>query len=1012
MASLSSPTHLDESHLVGSTKIPLQDTTYPKHFLSTVTANPDRECLVFRSAMTKANIRHTYSQLLEKVNRIIQGFSETIKIPHQSVVAIYLPNVLEYIYAELASVCGGYIFMPLNPLYTKPQLERLLPRVKPSIVVTMMRMLPNLPKAEGCSFVLIDQQVDVVPENCFLLHDFLNIQSKKNYVESVAQTLKSSEFSFYGCTSGSTGEPKICVYSHFAMVNPFLTMDMSYNVPVNIRVALCFTPLFTTAAHFQIDAIFAVGAKVIVVDKFEPVSIMQFIVEEHVTNFNCAPSGVLAVLHHPNFSKEKFETIKHVVMGGAVVPDALLKEAKEKMDLITCKSGYGMTELCGVMYTMSLTEGQVQGHYELRIVDHTTRKTTPVGVPGEIEVRTKIMMSGYLNNPTANKESYTEDGWFKTGDEGCLDKHGRMLITGRVKEMIIRGGHNVFPAEIIDTLQKHPDVIMAGCVSVPDRAQGEMIIAFVTLKNEIMESELKEWCKNRLVSFAVPTHIFVLEKMPLTSFGKVYAPELRKLAIENVKKFWENVATKNINKPDTEAGKKIANLWSQWFDIPEGAISKDTNFFDVGGDSLVGTQTVGLIKQFVSDAPFDLLTKCPTLGMLEEYVKNPKLELIHPQFKIDLEQIDESVNKFSENKGSVHCDKKIAFLTGANGFLGIHLLQELQRAGYVVICLVRSQSIGDGIRRITQAANSTGVTIQMENIEVVLGDVSKPNCGIVESEYNSITQRISVVIHNAAYVNWNRSYNDMRESNYIGTQNVFKLCSLASGVFLYVSSIGVAAAVSGIENTPDITKLPYKANGYIQTKWMSEVYLNRLREKGYKIGILRPAFITGNSKSGCCNTDDFIWKYIRVLVKNGITVDSQTLMMTPVNLVAEAFVKAIPNPPIAANLVPKVPTQVHDICTLFADILKVKIENLKIEDVKAKLAEIAKCGNKEVLSLIPSLQVTGLVNSQAGWLDTIEFDLSENAESLKHSVNYLLKSGFFGEEYADGKTQCVGRAAV
>ncbi|EKE42128.1 hypothetical protein ENUP19_0304G0028 [Entamoeba nuttalli] len=997
---------LTESHLIGNIDIPLQETTYPKHFLEIVENNPNKECFVFRSSRTGANIRHTYSQLLNTLNSVIQGFKNEIHMELHTVVAIYLPNCCEYVYSQLAALCGGYIMMPLNPLYTKPQLERLLPRVNPSVIISLTAMKQNIPN--GYNVCFIDSNLEEDPSNkIYSLKKFLSSPCERNYIKEVSEILKPNDISFYGCTSGSTGEPKICTYTHFAMINPFITLDHTTNTPVERRRALCFTPLFTTAAHFQIDAIFAAGATVVVCDKFEPESILKFIQEEKITNVNCAPSGILALIHHPSFSTEKVKTVEHVIMGGAVVSDALMNEAQNKMGLLDCKSGYGMTETCGVMYTMTTTVGQLQPHYELRIVDHVTRKITPVGVPGEIEVHTKIMMSGYLNNEKANKESYTEDGWFKTGDEGNLDKYGRLIITGRVKDMIIRGGHNVFPSEIVDTLQTHPNVVLCGCVSVPDRAQGELIVAFVTLKKETKESELKEFCRQRLVSFAVPTHIFVIEKMPLNSFGKVYNPELRKIAAEKIKIYWQNKCENNPCPPSTEAGNALASLWSEWFEIPQKAISKDMNFFDIGGDSLVGSQTVGLIRKFVSDAPFDLLTKCPTIGLLEEYVLNPKLDLIHPQFKKDIEDIQ---NLKMEPIQIESNQKKVAFLTGSNGFLGVHLIQALQKKGYHVLCLVRSLTISDGWKRITQSATNSQITLDLNKIEIICGDVSLVKCGLKDDVFNSIVSKIGLIIHNAAFVNWNRSYVDMRGSNYIGTQNVIEFATKAKVPFIYVSSIGVAACVGGKEIIPDGTVLPFKANGYIQTKWMNELYLNKLRGFGYKIGILRPAFISGNSVSGCSNTDDFIWKLVRLLVNNGLSPNEQKMILTPVDLVANAFTEAVNNLPIAANLIPLHPADISYVCDLVAKRMNKTIEHKPMNEIKEQLISLAQSGNKEVLTLLPSMQMSGSLDIEYKWVKEHSLDLSETQQSLDNSVTYLFNTGFFGEEFSDGKTQAFGRS--
>ena len=457
----------------------------------------------------------------------------------------------------------------------------------------------------------------------------------------------------------------------------------------------------------------------------------------------------------------------------------------------------------------------------------------------------------------------------------------------------------------------------------------------------------------------------------------------------------------------TEGGKAIAALWSQWFGIPEKAISTEMNFFDVGGDSLVGTQTVGLIRKYVPNAPFDLLTKCPTLGMLEQYIQNPELELIHPQFKKDIEEIQNmKIDQIEINMNG----PKTVLITGSNGFLGVHLVEAFQKKGYHVICLVRSTTTSDGMKRITQAATSAQIELNMEKMEVVCGDVSLMKCGMKENVYESIIKRIGLICHNAAYVNWNRSYVDMRDSNYIGTQNMIEFVTSAKVPFLYVSSIGVASTVGGKEIIPNPEIIPYKANGYIQTKWMNELYLNKLREFGYKIGIMRPAFISGNSQSGTSNTDDFVWKFVRLLVNNSLSPIENKMILTPVNLVADAFVESVDKLPIVSNLIPTQRADIADICQIVAKKINGIVEKKSMEEIKAKLTELAQCGNNEVMTLLPSLQMTANVPFEMNYVLENNVDLSETNESLERSVDYLLRVGFFGEQFADGKSKGISRA--
>ena len=515
-----------------------------------------------------------------------------MNLKHQDVVCIFLPNTLDFLYTEFACYCGGYILFSLNPLFTKIQLERLLPRVNPAVIVTSQLMRQKIP--DGYNLCYIDQTAkDDIEHGIFSMMEIKATKAEKNYIEECAKIIELEDPCFYGLTSGSTGDAKICVYPQKSLVMSTATRQSPLpNAPIEIRKALCSTPLFTASAHFQMNFNFTLGSTFCVVDKFDPAAIIDFVAEEKLTGFSHAPSGALAIINNPKCDKEKLKTLKYWSLGGAVVSDNLLHLCYNKFDLVTCISSYGMTEFCGLVYYHNREKAFAHDNCEIRIVDHITRKITPVGVPGEIEVRKKYMMKEYLNNPEANK-AFIEDGWFRTGDEGSIDKNGKLTITGRIKDLIIRGGHNVYPSEIIDTLQSHPKVKLAGCISVPDRALGEMIVAFVEVKEPVEKQDLKEFCRKRLTSYAIPTHIFVLEQIPLNSFGKVYNPALKQIAVGKIKEYWEEKCKNNTNGLTTEGGKQIAALWSQWFDIPLAAISKKMNLSHSLFHSIILSQQQG-----------------------------------------------------------------------------------------------------------------------------------------------------------------------------------------------------------------------------------------------------------------------------------------------------------------------------------------------------------------------------------------------------------------------------------
>ena len=239
--------------LLEGVKTPHAHTTYTAVFHKVATSVPDKEGYVFRSTATGEAHRYTYKQFLDAVNRVVNGFANVLGIPRKRVICAFLPNVPEYAIVQLATITGGYVFFPLNPLYSPDQLARLLPRVTPALVVTNARLAPKLPA--GTPTLLGDRDV---PAGARSLHEFLATPAPDLLAE-LAGVVQPDDECFYGCTSGSTGEPTICVYTHFPRVNPFINIDYKRNVPADIRTTLCFAPLFTSAAHFQVDAVLTTG---------------------------------------------------------------------------------------------------------------------------------------------------------------------------------------------------------------------------------------------------------------------------------------------------------------------------------------------------------------------------------------------------------------------------------------------------------------------------------------------------------------------------------------------------------------------------------------------------------------------------------------------------------------------------------------------------------------------------------------------------------------------------------
>lgn len=749
---------------------------------------------------------------------------------------------------------------------------------------------------------------------------------------------------------------------------------------------------------------FLEGSYYALTDRFDPEKIFEIIEKEKITNISAAPSAFLALMYHPSREKYDISLLKEVMAGGAATSNEFLEKVKESFNLSYACCAFGMTEGCGLVYRTGCKSTDIPSspvkHFEARVVDRETRELLDVGFPGELEYRAEVMMKKYLNNPEANKQAFTEDGWFKSGDETVMESDGFLKITGRIKEMILRGGHNIWPNEIVDVISQHPSIKEAAVVGTPDKFQGESVVAFVIIKPgckfDNLEKDLREFLKDKLVPFSIPTYYFNLPDLPRNSVRKVYIPKLKEMAVELIKEKFKKLEENNTDKPTTEQGKEIAELWSKWFDVPINIISRSTNFFEMGGDSLVGVQTTALVKKYYEDIPFKFLNTYQTLGQIEDFLLDPEGPI-----KIDIQLIKDFYEVKSKPAEQIFGDintirnkhRKCVAVTGATGYLGVYVVNELCKRNEIekVYCIGRSSSLGELKAKMLSMMRKVDIKMN-DKMELVIGDVTQTNCGIEPTKLEEIKKECNAMIHCAAVVNWTKTYNQLKEANVTGVINVMKVAGRSMD-FVYISSFG--AATKKNETLGD--KIPKKAFAYIQTKWLAEHYVRKGKEIGINSTIVRPCFIVADSKTGVCNIDDFIYKFIRQCVLNKIAPSDVQLHMTPVDKVAKGIVDYMHNNHII-NFIPGQPTTTDNLFKTFNEKYKQSIEMMDKEVWMELFMNISK-DNEDGLSLIPSLGIirknhecsTDVLNGKNDFLNFEESDMIINFDKLN-------ESGFFTKE--------------
>ncbi|HMK11231.1 MAG TPA: AMP-binding protein [Acidimicrobiales bacterium] len=516
---------LESSHWIpDGSGPPIRDVAIGTVLREAAAAMPDRIALVEGAPDAATRRRWTYAELLRDAERCARGLLRRFEPGER--VAIWAHNLPEWVIVEYAAALAGLTLVTVNPSFQPAELAYVLGQSRSSglFLVPEVRGNPLLAHLEGV-------QPDLPALREVMRLDQLAAEIFDEGDDALPEVDPNAPLQIQ-YTSGTTGFPKGAVLSHRGVVNNAAVWADRIGVPDG-GSWLSPMPLFHTGGCvLGVLGALSRRAKLVLMPGFEPGLMLELIESEHAWFVGAVPTMLIAMMDHPDAMTRDLSSLRGVLSGGSQVPEALVRRIESTLG-VDFTIVYGQTECSPVLTNTfptdnpedkGLTVGPPVPHTEVRIVDPLTLDTVPVGASGELWARGYMTMIEYFDKPEATAETLLPDGWLRTGDLATMDERGYCRIVGRLKDMIIRGGENLFPAEIEEVLYRHPKVAEAAVVGLPDEKWGEVVTAFVRPSDPgepPSVAELRAHLRDHLSPQKTPTLWFAVDAFPLTGSGKI-----------------------------------------------------------------------------------------------------------------------------------------------------------------------------------------------------------------------------------------------------------------------------------------------------------------------------------------------------------------------------------------------------------------------------------------------------------------------------------------------------------
>ncbi|WP_161993282.1 AMP-binding protein [Lacisediminimonas profundi] len=529
---------------VGATDWPLLELGSWELLLRAASRFPESDAIVSPAQQKKLS----YAELVRQAQTVAAGLL-AIGIAPGDRVGIWSANRAEWIVVQFAAAKIGAILVNVNPAYLEGELQYVMEDSGCKALAMASRY-----RGKDCLQAALNVRAKTPQLTQLILVDEVQHDGFMPWLELLRlgnERLQHKGDETFECqpraaanlqyTSGTTGRPKGTTLSHHGLVNNAALISRRLGLSETDRVCLP-VPLFHCFGMVigVLGAVWCGAAVVMPSETFDVMTTMKVIESERCTAVYAVPTMFIAMLTHPEFSSERLKSLDKGLMGGSLCPASVVKDTVEKMHMTGMSLVYGLTETSPIslqtfpddaLADKQESVGRVHDHTEVRVVDPDQRKVQAPGQIGELQVRGYLVMLGYWNNPEATSNTIDAEGWLTTGDRAIMNERGFVQIVGRSKEMVIRGGENIYPRETEEALRTLPGVADAQVFGIPDSYYGEQLCAWIRPMPGVTldEQELKAECKKRIAAYKIPYYIRFVEEFPSTASGKVQKFRMREI---------------------------------------------------------------------------------------------------------------------------------------------------------------------------------------------------------------------------------------------------------------------------------------------------------------------------------------------------------------------------------------------------------------------------------------------------------------------------------------------------